>query len=65
MENIGKHVVAKELQMKPENVYLWNVYTDVDFRLKRNHIQTKATKRSKGKCDERNGKRRRKGLSHF
>ena len=47
MENIGKHMAAKELQMKPENVYLWNVYTDVDFRLRRNHIQTKATKRRK------------------
>ena len=47
MENIGKHMVTKELQMKPKNVYLWNVYTDVDFRLRRNHIQIKATKKVK------------------
>ena len=65
MESIGKHMVAKELLMKSENVYLLNVYTDVDFKLRRNHIQTKATKGSEGKCDKRNGKRKRKGLSHF
>ena len=60
MERIGNNLVANELQIQPENIYLWKVYTDVDFTLKAKHTDDRAFERQEKKGQDKSCKRKRK-----
>ena len=42
MENVGKQLAAEQLQSG--NIFLWQVYTEVDMILRQSHIEERAKK---------------------
>ena len=44
MENVGKQLSSEQLQS--DNIFLWQVYTDMDMILRKSHIEERAKKRT-------------------
>ena len=59
MENVGKQLAAEQLQS--DNIFLWQVYTDMDMILRKSHIEERA-KRQLGKHNSGTCKRNSQGI---
>ena len=42
MENVGKQLAAEQLQS--DDIFLWQVYTDMDMILRQSHIEEREKK---------------------
>ena len=46
VEQKGKEILANELNYTASQLFIWNVYTDMDIKLKRIHIPNKSVRRA-------------------
>ena len=48
VEHNGRQIIATEIKVSPESLFMWHVYINADIKLRKEYIQTRKSSICKG-----------------